>query len=93
MTTILTPPDDYEKLTDKILYEWSCEGRHLDEVHRWATEDDERMRERVEYLLDVTEPIAGIGDLNCFEVRQWRSLARMILNCLDGGSVPRNVEF
>ena len=36
MTTILTPPDDYEKLTDKILYEWSCEGRHLDEVHPYS---------------------------------------------------------
>lgn len=90
----LTPPDDSEKLTDHVLYEWSCLGLHLDEVHRWASEGgEEQTRERVEYLLEVTEPAIGIGDLNCLAVREWRSMARMFLNLLDGGSVPRSVDF
>ena len=85
--SFLTPPENTEALTDRVLYEWSAQGQHLDDVHRWACggpEDPAGITERVDYLLDV---IDAVGDVHP-KVREWASVARMTINCINGGGVP-----
>lgn len=87
----LNPPDNPEILTDRALYEWSYLGLHTDDVHRWACggeEDPDGITYRVEYLLDVTDMLTGLHK----SVVEWRSIARMTINCIMGGSVPRSVR-
>lgn len=82
----LSPPNDPDRLTDLALYEWSCLGLHLDDVHRWACDGEEEpdgITERVAYLLDVTELL----ELHP-AVMEWRSVALMTVNCIRGGGVP-----
>ena len=91
----LTPPDDPEKLTDLVLYEWSALGQHLDDVHRWACggeESPDGLTERVQYLLECLECIEIMDPLTETTlhpaVAEWKSVALMTINCINGGSVP-----
>jgi len=87
----LNPPDNPEVLVDRVLYEWSTLGQHLDDVHRWACggpEDPDGITERVSYLLDVLDGLSGLHP----KVQEWASIARMTINCINGGSVPYRVH-
>lgn len=86
----LNPPDNPEMLTDLVLYEWSSLGLHQTDVHNWACAGEEiaeGLTERVDYLLEVLD---NLGDLHP-DIKQWRSMALMTINCINGGSVPRRV--
>lgn len=88
----LNPPESTEVLTDLALYEWSALGQHLEDVHRWACEGAEMeggLTERVDYLLECLELLEPLHPA----VREWRSVALMIINCIHGGSTPRSVRF
>lgn len=95
----LTPPDDTEKLTDQVLYEWSALGLHQDDVHRWACEGEKMekgLTERVDYLLEVLDCLDILEPLTESplhpDIVQWRSIALMTINCINGGSVPRTIQ-
>jgi hypothetical protein len=87
----LNPPDDTESLTDHVLYEWSVLGKHQDAVHAWACSGDidpEGLWERVHYLLEVLD---NLHDLHP-DIRLWRSISLMTLNCMHGGGVPKTLS-
>jgi hypothetical protein len=89
--SFLNPPGNPEALTDRVLYEWSYEGKHMNEVHAWScggAEVPDGLTERVDYLLEVTDHCTGLHP----RVVGWCSVARMFLNCAAGGSVPRSMR-
>jgi hypothetical protein len=92
----LNPPDNPDLLTDLVLYEWSTLGLHLNDVHDWACrgpEHSDGLTERVDYLLEATDMMIGMDGTLHPEVVKWCSIARMILNCINGGSTPRRFKI
>ena len=94
----LVQSDNPESLTDHVVYEWTVDGLHAADIHRWACEGEEiagGLTDRVEYLLDilnlcdVMEPLTEVP-LHPI-VLEWRSLTLMTINCINGGSVPRSL--
>ncbi len=78
-------------LSDTVVYEWSVEGKHLDEVHAWSTRGpklDDGLTVRVDYLLEILD---HNFDITHPTVREWASFARMVINCINGGGVPRKI--
>jgi hypothetical protein len=94
----LVQPDNPEALTDLVVYEWSTFGLHMDDVHRWACEGEaipDGLTDRVDYLLEFLDDIELMEPLHEVplhpSVKEWRSVALMTINCINGGSVPCKV--
>lgn len=78
-----------DTLTDMTIREWSIEGKHMSEIHSWSLRGPrvhDGLTVRVAYLLEVLD---NSNDFIHQEVRAWASIARMTINSINGGGVPR----
>ena len=101
----LNPPGDPETLTDLVVFEWSHYGMHQGDVHRWACEGRHTdqsiyfhsINDRVDYLLELLECLSIIEPLTELplhpDIVQWRSIALMTINLLNGGGTASSVKY